>query len=284
MATHLRMKDPDTAVGKLVRLWIWADANSVDGQALAITFAFIDRLTACKGFAAAMEKVGWLVTGSDGLLTFPGFHRHNGDSAKRRAAETRKKHLQRGAARDKCPGDDGTNVPAKTGKRPGPELEGDLGERERGRGAPGNPSFPPPPSDGDHAGLIVSLRPEWQAAPALSDEEASALAKNRSAIAAIEPATWDIMRRFMAHRFPEGDARWQPTKRLVAIRTLGDIAAQAVAWHHGNGGSKPAAVKQWPAAFEAWASDRYPTTPPRVLWLSPSIRADFEKHQTGEAA
>lgn len=76
--------DQDSAVGKLFRIWSWADMNSVDGNAMPVTTAFLDRLSNCPGFAAAMRDAHWL-EGRDGALTFPRFDRHNGQSAKRRA-------------------------------------------------------------------------------------------------------------------------------------------------------------------------------------------------------
>lgn len=89
MAARLRI-DQDAVVGKCFRIWAWADLNSVNGHALPITADFIDkRLTSQKGFAAAMRAVGWL-EGEDGALTFPGFDRHNGATAKARAESARR--------------------------------------------------------------------------------------------------------------------------------------------------------------------------------------------------
>jgi hypothetical protein len=76
--------DQDAVVGKLIRFWIWADANTADGHALSVTSAFIDRLTYCPGFADALSKVGWL-EGRDAALSVPNFVRHNGQTAKSRA-------------------------------------------------------------------------------------------------------------------------------------------------------------------------------------------------------
>lgn len=76
--------DHDSAFGKCVRLWIWADQQSVDGDALSVTCAFIDRLVFCPGFAKAMRAVGWL-DGRDGRLSIPNFDLHNGETAKKRA-------------------------------------------------------------------------------------------------------------------------------------------------------------------------------------------------------
>lgn len=98
MASELKL-DQDAIVGKLARVWIWADQNSIDGNAITVTEAFLNRLTDCKGFARAMRNVGWL-TGEEGALTFPTFDRHNGETAKSRAATNRRvaKHRTRNGA------------------------------------------------------------------------------------------------------------------------------------------------------------------------------------------
>lgn len=96
MAARLQI-DQDCVVGKLLRLWIWADQNSVDGNALSVTFAFLDRYTFCKGFGEALLAVGWL-DGSDGGFTLPNFARHNGESAKKRALGRNRAAKARNAA------------------------------------------------------------------------------------------------------------------------------------------------------------------------------------------
>lgn len=92
--------DQDAVVGKLLRLWIWADQQSVSGNAITVTNSFLDRLVFCPGFAAGLVKVGWL-NGREGLFSIPNFDRHNGQSAKnrantnRRVANSRKAHHER---------------------------------------------------------------------------------------------------------------------------------------------------------------------------------------------
>jgi hypothetical protein len=66
MAEMLQI-DQDTVTGKLLRVWIWADQNGLLGPKFCASSAFIDRLTAHKGFAAAMQDVSWL-TIEDGAL------------------------------------------------------------------------------------------------------------------------------------------------------------------------------------------------------------------------
>lgn len=113
MAASLHLSQ-DAVVGKLLRVWIWADQNSVAGTALGITDAFIDRLTGKRGFSTAMRDAGWL-SGDDGGLVFSNFERNNGASAKARAMDNRKKASQR--QREKRP----DNVPMPSGQIPGPE-------------------------------------------------------------------------------------------------------------------------------------------------------------------
>lgn len=71
--------DADAVVGKLIRVWIWADQQTYDGS-LPVTASIIDRVAGHSGFADAMRVAGWL--GANG---FPNFSRHNGRTAKRRA-------------------------------------------------------------------------------------------------------------------------------------------------------------------------------------------------------
>jgi hypothetical protein len=72
------------AIGMVLRFWIWADQQSIDGYALSVTEKFIDHIVGRNGFAAAMRSCGWLASGDDGPY-LPNFNRHNGDTAKKRA-------------------------------------------------------------------------------------------------------------------------------------------------------------------------------------------------------
>lgn len=83
IATRLNI-DPDAVVGKLVRIWSWFDTHTIDGNALSVTFSFLDRLTGVTGFAEQVALVGWLE--QDGhTLRLPNFGYHNGKTAKTRA-------------------------------------------------------------------------------------------------------------------------------------------------------------------------------------------------------
>jgi len=83
VATQLKV-DPDMVVGKLVRLWSWAEVNRINGNEMNVTFEFIDKLVGKRGFATALAKAGWLREVGD-KLQFPNFGRHNGPNGKGRA-------------------------------------------------------------------------------------------------------------------------------------------------------------------------------------------------------
>lgn len=92
--------DPDAVLGKLVRIWAWADQQTIDGNAGSVTKGVLDRLAFITGFADALITVGWLAY-EDGRLILPNFERHNGESSKKRAltnrrvAEHRKRETQK---------------------------------------------------------------------------------------------------------------------------------------------------------------------------------------------
>lgn len=83
IAASLEM-DELAVVGRLWKVWAWADQHCADCNAVSVTRNVLDRITSTPGFADAMQKVGWL-EGLDGALSFPHFDRHNGQTAKKRA-------------------------------------------------------------------------------------------------------------------------------------------------------------------------------------------------------
>lgn len=131
-------------VGRLQALWAWADQHSRDGILPRATSAFVDRLTACPGFAEALRQVGWL-EGRDSALRLPNWDRHNGNSAKTRALEAKKKQRQR----DKCPDD----RPPSNGTTAGPEKRREEKKEEPAGGEAAPPKVRKEP-DGDHAEFI----------------------------------------------------------------------------------------------------------------------------------
>lgn len=76
--------DPDAVTGKLIRIWSWFDTHTTDGNALSVTFSFLDRMTGVTGFAEQVAIAGWLEQNGS-MLTLPNFSNHNGETAKKRA-------------------------------------------------------------------------------------------------------------------------------------------------------------------------------------------------------
>jgi hypothetical protein len=86
--------EEDLVVGKLHRLWSWADQQTADGYITGVTETWVDRYVQMSGFAASLRAAGWLESDAKGML-FPNFDRHNGQSAKRRALDADRKRRSR---------------------------------------------------------------------------------------------------------------------------------------------------------------------------------------------
>lgn len=91
--------DPDAVLGKLFRIWCWADQHTTNGNAGSVTKILLDRVAYVSGFADALLSVGWLKN-VDGALVFPNFERHNGESSKKRALTNRRVAEHRKVKRD----------------------------------------------------------------------------------------------------------------------------------------------------------------------------------------
>ena len=103
----------DDVVGKLVRLWIWADQNTYSGDetcnGVSVTETLIDHVVGVSGFASSLQNVGWLVI-SDAGCSFPKFGDHNG-----RTAKTRKQTKRRVQNHRKNAGESTPKATTKTG-------------------------------------------------------------------------------------------------------------------------------------------------------------------------
>lgn len=82
--------DPDLIVGKLHRLWSYADKYTTDGLIPHTTASSLDKMLGIEGFSGALTAVHWLDNEPQGLK-IPRFDEHNGTSAKRRAQEATRK-------------------------------------------------------------------------------------------------------------------------------------------------------------------------------------------------
>jgi len=219
MAEFLRI-DPDAVLGKLVGIWHWADKNSVDGNDVRVTDAFIDRLAHCRNFASAMREAKWLF-GNSGHLVFPNFDRHNGKSAKNRAQTARRvaDHRKR-------------NVENVTSVTQEPLLK-PLPDKSNIRETSSLSPLPPDGGDAIESGFdsvsnkIRGLRREWGRA-GLNAGEARALRKNLSVLAEFGDSEWEIVREYLGARLPEGKPGWQPRIRIEFIRTATDVFGYAL--------------------------------------------------------
>ena len=131
--------DEDTIVGKLHRLWSWANHQTTDGNAVGVTSDWINRYLDCEGLAEALCEVGWMVV-SDDSIQLPEFERHNGESAKKRAQTAKRVQKHRDEASYK------RNAPSVTDAL----LEKRREEKEK------SVKFPPTPPKGGRELLEVS--------------------------------------------------------------------------------------------------------------------------------
>lgn len=93
MAASLKI-DEYEVIGRLHKIWSWADKHTTDGFVPHINGKWIDKHLEKSGFSSHMVSVGWLAIDSTGV-TFPSFDRHNGKSAKSRAENTERARLSR---------------------------------------------------------------------------------------------------------------------------------------------------------------------------------------------
>ena len=95
--------DVHGVIGRLYRIWGWADRHTSDGRIRGLPPEWLDEYISTAGFAAAMIQAGWLAKTRNGFR-FPNFDRHNGQSAKRRALDAARKAVERASAKrpDSC--------------------------------------------------------------------------------------------------------------------------------------------------------------------------------------
>jgi hypothetical protein len=79
-------------LGHLLILWTWFDQISEDGQTIG-TLEIVDELTT-PGFAETLVNIGWLEH-LEGKLILPNFSNHNGQTAKARAVDAKRKSENR---------------------------------------------------------------------------------------------------------------------------------------------------------------------------------------------
>lgn len=146
MATDLGA-DEFAIVGRLHRLWSWADQQTEDGVIRNLSAAFVDRFIQFPGFFAAMARVGWIEETETGFR-FPNFETHNGESAKRRAKDNRRKSAGRKGkqASAKVP-ENVRDLSAKVPKNFGQNEDQRREEEIREEYTPSSSPYPSSPSE-----------------------------------------------------------------------------------------------------------------------------------------
>jgi hypothetical protein len=153
--------DQDTVVGKLARLWAWANVQSRNGNAPGVTDSWVDSYVRAPGFAKALAKAGWLIINSDGIR-FPKFDRHNSQSAKRRALGKERTDRNR---RRKCNARSATKAsPEKRREEINPQTPLHPGGNG-GRPSPRDPSEREEPDPADGLSAFRRLRAEAKEVP-----------------------------------------------------------------------------------------------------------------------
>lgn len=82
--------DKFRVIGGLHAVWSVFDTHSTDGNLIGYTPETLDHILGWEGFSAALIAVGWLESDEE-TLTLPEFTEHNGQSAKRRADDQKRK-------------------------------------------------------------------------------------------------------------------------------------------------------------------------------------------------
>jgi hypothetical protein len=137
--------DADAVVGKLLRVWAWFDAQTVEGNAPSVTKALLDSKVCVSGFCDAMIRVGWMCE-DDGVICLPNFDRHNGKTAKNRAL-TSKRVAEHKASNAKVT----QQVTEKFDKGNAPSVTSALPREEKRREEKNINTIPPKSPKGENA-------------------------------------------------------------------------------------------------------------------------------------
>ena len=93
MASELNV-DVFSVIGRLYKLWSWADRHSQKGKINRIKKKWVDDFLQLENFSNSMQNAGWLDVHTT-YVRFPKFNRHNGLPAKQRAQDQRRKRENR---------------------------------------------------------------------------------------------------------------------------------------------------------------------------------------------
>lgn len=138
--------DAFAVIGRLHKLWCWANRHLKDGRAPGVTAAWVDQYVARKGFSEALcsPDAGWLVVDRAGI-TFPNFDNWNSKGAKKRLGDAAAKRLKR----------NGQTAPIVR------EMSGFEADKDRTRGEKRREeNTPPNPPGGAEGGGEISPGPQ----------------------------------------------------------------------------------------------------------------------------
>lgn len=139
--------DCDQVLGKLARLWSWADRHGVDGLIKSAVLEDVDEQVGHVGFGTALVSVGWLASNAVGIV-IPNWERHFSDSAKARALGANRAERHRNAPSV-------TDSPDPVTLEPLPEKTETREEKK----------LPPLPREGFDKASWQRLRKAWNAGP-----------------------------------------------------------------------------------------------------------------------
>lgn len=236
--------DPDAALGKLIRFWMWCDNQLESCNALTVTNVTLDRITFTPGFSDALQKVGWMNRNGD-VITVPNFDRHNGQTAKTRATTSKRvsKH------RDSCNGASVTNVTVTP-----------LPEKRREEK---NIQTPLPPLESQTESQFASpdittlkaringLKPEW-AKPAHwnHSEDRQLFEGTAGQMAELTDSDWTTLGRFLTAKGLDAKEFWRPNNRGMFVKCFPDVFSTAQRWAKtGRGAPSRTPVQQPPKQF-----------------------------------
>mgnify|MGYP003441202970 FL=1 len=143
-------------VGALYWLWASADQHSEDGVMPGLSVRQIDRKTGVPGFAAALETIGWIEV-LDAGSRIGRCDEHNGQSAKRRGEDAKRKAAVRNGSAPKA---DKTRTDSGQVPELEKEKEKELDQKQDQKRAPAAPTPADlfPDVDPDHLRDWVAAR------------------------------------------------------------------------------------------------------------------------------
>lgn len=261
--------DPDSVVGKLLRIWSWFDDHSKDGHASVTLLSRFERDTNVTGFIDAMIKVGWMEK-TDTELILSNFDRHHGQTAKTRALSANRKQNERSrhdsvtkmsrSERDKsvtreekrreenkevCAGSLGNSELWPPSTSP----DAASGEAHQPTSTPKNaPRMPQDPFESSERtqtsaawfealkSRVNGLKSEWQKPARWSYAEDRLLADGvASQMDELDDSDWALLGRYLSANTSTDSTYWKPRTRGKFVETFPDVMESARRWAGKNG-------------------------------------------------